>query len=285
MIDEEIRRLPEKYRRPVVLCYLEGRTHEEAARRLRCSAGSVRGRLDRARQKLRDRLTRRGLAPAAVLASLAAGGESASAAVPAPLVAATVATLARAATATAVSGTASTAALELADGVFRAMIVAKLKLAAVLVVGILALGALPLLVALRARPSWDGRARSGDAAASSPARWSDDPSRGITVTGRVVDDKGRPIAGAESREARTSAARKRSTRRRPTRPAGSRCPASRPAADLDGPGARPCARPEVVDRRPGPAAGRVPARPGAYDPGPDRRRPRQAHRRGADRCG
>src|SRR5262249_22169217 len=39
LIDEEIRRLPEKYRRPVVLCYLEGRTHEEAARRLRCSAG------------------------------------------------------------------------------------------------------------------------------------------------------------------------------------------------------------------------------------------------------
>ena len=66
LIDEEIRRLPEKYRRPVVLCYLEGRTHEEAARRLRCSAGSVRGRLDRARQKLKDRLFRRGLAPAGV---------------------------------------------------------------------------------------------------------------------------------------------------------------------------------------------------------------------------
>ena len=65
LLDEEIHRLPEKYRLPVVLCYLEGRTHEQAARRLRCSAGSVRGRLDRARQKLRDRLTRRGLAPAA----------------------------------------------------------------------------------------------------------------------------------------------------------------------------------------------------------------------------
>ncbi len=119
LIDEEIRRLPEKYRRPVVLCYLEGRTHEEAARRLRCTAGSLRGRLDRAREKLRDRLTRRGLAPAVGLAALAAGGEAASATVLAPLVAATVATLARAATATAVSGAASASAIELADGVFR----------------------------------------------------------------------------------------------------------------------------------------------------------------------
>ena len=65
ILDEEIHRLPEKYRRPVVLCYLEGRTQEEAARRLRCTPGSVRGRLDRAREKLRSRLVRRGLAPTA----------------------------------------------------------------------------------------------------------------------------------------------------------------------------------------------------------------------------
>ena len=94
VIDEEIRRLPEKYRRPMVLCYLEGMTHVEAASRLRCSVGSVRGRLDRARQKLKCRLTRRGLAPAAGLAALSMGGEGASAAVPAPLIAGTVATLA-----------------------------------------------------------------------------------------------------------------------------------------------------------------------------------------------
>ena len=47
LIDGEIQRLPEKYRAAVVLCYLEGRSHDEAARRLRCSTGSVRGRLDR----------------------------------------------------------------------------------------------------------------------------------------------------------------------------------------------------------------------------------------------
>ena len=90
---QEIHRLPEKYRRPVVLCYLEGRTQEEAARRLRCTAGSVRGRLDRAREKLRDRLVRRGLAPAAGLVASALGAELASAAVPPRLIGETVSTL------------------------------------------------------------------------------------------------------------------------------------------------------------------------------------------------
>jgi RNA polymerase sigma factor (sigma-70 family) len=130
LIDEEIGRLPEKYRRPVVLCYLEGNTHDEAARRLHCSTGSVRGRLDRARLKLKDRLTRRGLAPGAGLAGLATGSGSASTTVPASLISGTVDTLTRAATATAVSATGTTAALELADGISRAIFVTKLKFAA-----------------------------------------------------------------------------------------------------------------------------------------------------------
>ena len=107
ILDEEIHRLPEKYRRPVVLCYLEGRTQEEAARRLRCTAGSVRGRLDRAREKLRSRLVRRGLAPSAALIASALGAETASASVPLPLIAGTVSTLGRAATARAVAATGS----------------------------------------------------------------------------------------------------------------------------------------------------------------------------------
>ncbi len=64
-IDEEIARLPGRYRAAVVLCYLEGLTQEQAARRLRCPVGTVQSRLHRARERLRPALTRRGLAPAA----------------------------------------------------------------------------------------------------------------------------------------------------------------------------------------------------------------------------
>src|SRR4051812_39627521 len=62
-VHEELSRLPERYRAPLVLCYLEGPTHEQAAERLRCPVGTVRSRLARGREQLRSRLVRRGLAP------------------------------------------------------------------------------------------------------------------------------------------------------------------------------------------------------------------------------
>ncbi|AGA29050.1 RNA polymerase sigma factor [Singulisphaera acidiphila] len=64
-IDEELQRLPARYRSAILLCYFEGLTHEEIARRLSCPVGTVRSRLARGRDLLRSRLERRGLAPGA----------------------------------------------------------------------------------------------------------------------------------------------------------------------------------------------------------------------------
>jgi RNA polymerase sigma factor (sigma-70 family) len=65
-LDEELSRLPECYRAPLVLCYLEGRTNEDAARALGWPTGSISYWLARGRAILRERLTRRGLAPPGV---------------------------------------------------------------------------------------------------------------------------------------------------------------------------------------------------------------------------
>jgi RNA polymerase sigma-70 factor (ECF subfamily) len=74
VLHEEIGRLPGSYRSAVVACYLEGLTQEQAARQLRLTEGTVRGRLARARKLLGHRLTRRGVAPAVGLAALEDAG-------------------------------------------------------------------------------------------------------------------------------------------------------------------------------------------------------------------
>ena len=68
-LHEELDRIPASYRAALVACYLEGLTHEEAANRLRLPVGTIRSRLSRGREKLRERLVRRGLR----LASLCLG--------------------------------------------------------------------------------------------------------------------------------------------------------------------------------------------------------------------
>jgi RNA polymerase sigma factor (sigma-70 family) len=90
VLHEEIQRLPDRYRSPVVLCDLEGCTHETAARHLGCPVGTVKSRLARGRERLRSRLVRRGLAPSAGLVGATLSAETARSAVPSALAEVTV---------------------------------------------------------------------------------------------------------------------------------------------------------------------------------------------------
>ncbi len=132
LLHEEIDRLPERYRSPVVLCDLEGRSHEQAARHLGWPVGTVKSRLTRGRERLRDRLIRRGLAPGTSPLSVAAVFKVPLFSIPPALLDATTAAAVRfAAVGPAVHGSAVT----LAQGVLRTMSISQWwKVAAVLLV-------------------------------------------------------------------------------------------------------------------------------------------------------
>ena len=146
-LHEEVSRLPERYRVPVVLCELEGLTYHEAALRLRCPVSTIGVRLKRARERLRLRLTQRGLAPTAGLIGALFGAEAASAWVPSGLVAVTVQAATRfAASKAAANGLVSAGVIALTEGILRSMALAPLKLAA----------SLALAVAIVATVGWVG---------------------------------------------------------------------------------------------------------------------------------
>jgi RNA polymerase sigma factor (sigma-70 family) len=140
-LEEELQRLPARYRAPLVLCYLEGKTNEQAAAILGCPAGSMSARLSQARQRLRQCLTRRGFAAPAAAVTTALATAGAKAAVPLPLLDNTVRAAVWFARAEAASvGFVSTQAVALARGACQAMFVHKLKIAAVLVAAAMLLG-------------------------------------------------------------------------------------------------------------------------------------------------
>jgi RNA polymerase sigma factor (sigma-70 family) len=141
VLDEEVSRLPARYRVAVVLCYLEGRTNAEAGRLLGCSRGTVATLLARARERLRRRLTSRGLAPVAGLTGAWLAQATCPANVPPTLALATVrAALVFAAGHKAALGAVSVHAASLAQGVIKTMMVSKVKVAAAVLLALALVG-------------------------------------------------------------------------------------------------------------------------------------------------
>ncbi|HEY7307783.1 MAG TPA: sigma-70 family RNA polymerase sigma factor [Gemmataceae bacterium] len=90
MLDEELHRLPQRYRQPLLLCYLEGRTRDQAARQLDWSLWTLHRRLERRLRLLRARLTRRGLTLSSALLAAGVSQQTATGGIPAVLLATTI---------------------------------------------------------------------------------------------------------------------------------------------------------------------------------------------------
>jgi RNA polymerase sigma factor (sigma-70 family) len=203
LLDEEIARLPEKYRVVFVLFYLEDLSREETARRLGLKDFTEANRLAEARKRLGQRLARRGVELTAVLAATAVATPPASA-VPVELMAGTIRAALAMTMGENLAGIVSASVAELVEGMTAAMIANKVKIATVvlLAVSLLTVATSGSLV------SWYGRA-SGPLAATEepPAAKADDKPRTISpkretaksveIRGRVLDPDGKPKAGAK----------------------------------------------------------------------------------------
>jgi RNA polymerase sigma factor (sigma-70 family) len=200
VLDEEIERLPPRFREAFVRCMLEGKGGREAAAELGCKEATLKTRVNRARRQLRSRLTHRGIHLSALLAALSVAERSSRAAVPTLLSRATVRFgLSVAAGQPGGAGIPAHIAA-LAAGVTRAMALAKAKVAVVLVV---AVGLLAAAGVLACQALADKAQRAGPPAkAEQPGPGNKPAPRkidrdSVTCSGRVLRPDGKPLAGAK----------------------------------------------------------------------------------------
>jgi cytochrome c peroxidase len=151
VLHEELTGLAERYRDPLVACYLEGKTQKEAAVQLGVAVSTLKERMERGRSLLRARLVRRGLGPAALLA-VATWPVAGSASVPVTLASSTIQAAHLFAGGQVATTVASANVAALTEGVLKTMLLTKLKLATVVLVG-MALLAGAAGLRLRAAPA------------------------------------------------------------------------------------------------------------------------------------
>jgi RNA polymerase sigma factor (sigma-70 family) len=174
VLEEEVARLPDVYRLPVLLCCFEGLSQEEAARRLGWAPGSLQGRLERGRKRLHQRLARRGLALGVALAAVEASHGLAGAAVPTALAGPVVSAAALVAAGQPVPPVVAPAkVVALAEGVVKTMFLTRIKavLATLLVAATLLAGGTAMFPrpSVAGRPAEDRPVRSARPAPRKPA--------------------------------------------------------------------------------------------------------------------
>jgi RNA polymerase sigma factor (sigma-70 family) len=174
IFDEEVNRLPDKLRLPVVMCFLEGQTKRAAARSLGWPEGTFSCRLQQARELLQSRLSRRGVTLSAGALALALFEGTASAAVSPALVSSTVQSVSLIAAGSALTGPVAA----LTQGVLQSMVVTKMKIVAavILTVGMLGGGT-----------GWVVRNGSGDATSALAAEPTGKPAAPTQPSGKSTD--------------------------------------------------------------------------------------------------
>jgi RNA polymerase sigma factor (sigma-70 family) len=199
VLDEELSKLPEQHRAPLVLCYLEGKTQDEAARLLGWSKSTFRRRLESGRDRLGRQLTRRGVTLSAALSAPLLADATAQASLSPLLADSTVRAGLASALGNTVSGIVSAQVAALAEGGVASLLTKKASIVAILLLsltvgfgGLLAHRAVPrdTLVEAPAAP------KTPQLAPPSPPARSASKDQAIEIKGRVLDPEGKPLAGA-----------------------------------------------------------------------------------------
>jgi RNA polymerase sigma factor (sigma-70 family) len=203
VLDEELSRLPATYRSALILCYLEGRRQDEAARELGCSLGALCGRLVRARECLRKRMVRRGVALPAALAGAVLVSARAGAVLPPALAVRTVKAAAALLSGQALARVVPTKVATLTEGALTTMVVSRVKIVAALLLlsaSLLVAGACALRATARGGKETPPAAERGPGVkdAKGSDRTADDKRSPDEQPVRCVvrDTAGKPIAGA-----------------------------------------------------------------------------------------